>query len=418
MSRPATDRSPSDAELAGYRRTVARLPLTVRPSVNEQLNKWSSLFPYERGQLASFLHGVEGFTPGEFSAAMAPLVTLEARMGVAHWRFSETSNTMENSGQLARSPYYAEWRQAVQELFKAVNAKARQGAAAEPERGRAIVLVLPASLPVEEHTAFSPWQAHGRRVAIDGDAREFMRLLVDRWSDYRDALSASGASDASDAWVLDGDGPPGQPIHPSSVPGALCLSWAQLDGFRRQFLAEMNVVPRDIHTASDTMTLLEQRDWSKWWPHELEGQERLKNFVVDTYLSGNGALIFSSAFAQWTSSEVLRRARPRLLVARFGVRNKPKPFTSIALFEDQTKVSPLPDTPDPENSAIDAAILAHYVGLAAQRYAEYHGAVVVCVAEHLNAAWVVAPPYAPLGAGPASMSPAELHQAVVGALRG
>lgn len=418
MSRPAQEQRPTDAELAGYRRTVARLPLTVRPSVNEQLNKWSSLFPYERGQLTSFLRGVEDFTPGEFSALTAPMEVLEARMGVAHWRFSETSNTMENSGQLARSPYYAEWRQAVQELVKTVNAKARQSAATEPERGRAIVLVLPASLPVEEQTAFAPWQARGRRVAIDGDAREFMRLLVDRWAECADALSATGPADASDAWVIDGEGALDQTIHPSAVPGALCLSWAQLDPFRREFLAEMNVVHRDLHEASDTMTLLEQRDWSEWWPRELEGQERLKSFVVDTYLSGNGALIFSSAFAQWTSSEVLRRARPRLLVARFGVRNKPKPFTSIAIFEDQNKVSSLPDTPDPENSAVDAAILAHYVELAAQRYAEYQQALVVCVAEHLNAAWVMTPPNSALATGPGPVRPAQLHQAVLAALRG
>jgi hypothetical protein len=417
VSRSAKDQSPSDAELAGYRRTVARLPLTVRPSVNEQLNKWPMLFPFERGQLENFLRGVEAFTPAEFNAVMAPLETLEAKMGVAHWRFSETSNTMENSGQLARSPYYAEWRQAVQELFKAVNAKARQGAAGETERGRAIVLVLPAGLPVEERTAFSHWEGRGRRVAIDGDAREFVSLLKSRWQDYTDALSAAGAADASDAWVIDGEGVLEQAIHPTAVPGALCLSWAQIDPFRRQFLADVNVIPRDIHTASDTMTLLERRDWSEWWPHELAGQDRLKNFMVDTYLSGNGALIFSNAFAQWTSSEVLRRARPRLLVARFGLRNKPKPFTSIALFEDQTKVSPLPDTPDPENSAIDAAILAHYVGLAAQRYTEYQRALVVCVAEHLNAAWVIAPQNAPLATGPVSLSPAQLHRAVLDALR-
>ncbi len=417
MSRPAKDQSPSDAELAGYRRTVARLPLTVRPSVNEQLNKWTMLFPFERGQLENFLRGVEAFTPAEFNAVMAPLEALEAKMGVAHWRFSETSNTMENSGQLARSPYYAEWRQAVQDLFNALHAKARQGAAAEPEHGRVIVLVLPASLPVDEHTAFDPWQARGRRMAIDGDAREFMRLLVDRWADCADVLSTTGSVDSSAAWVIDGEGPLAQAIHPASVPQASCLSYAQLDPFRREFLADMNVVPRDLHEASDTITMLERRDWSEWWPHELAGQDRLKNFVVDTYLSGNGALIFSNAFAQWTSSEVLRRARPRLLVARFGLRNKPKPFTSIALFEDQTKVSPLPDTPDPENSAIDAAILAHYVGLAAQRYTEYQRALVVCVAEHLNAAWVIAPQNAPLATGPVSLSPAQLHRAVLDALR-
>jgi len=45
-------------------------------------------------------------------------------------------------------------------------------------------------------------------------------------------------------------------------------------------------------------------------------------------------------------------------VARFGMRSKPKPFTSIAIFENQQRVSSLPDVVDPANSAIDAVILA------------------------------------------------------------
>ena len=100
-------------------------------------------------------------------------------------------------------------------------------------------------------------------------------------------------------------------------------------------------------------------------PRKLTASHRLRKFMIDLYLSGNGALIFSNAFVEWAASEVLRRARPRTIVARFGMRSKPKPFTSIAIFENQQRVSSLPDVDDPENSAIDAAILARYVWLAA-----------------------------------------------------
>jgi hypothetical protein len=108
----------------------------------------------------------------------------------------------------------------------------------------------------------------------------------------------------------------------------------------------------------------------------------------------------------------LRRARPRALVARFGIRPKPKPFTGIAIFENQAKVSTLPDANDPENSAIDAGILARYVWLSAQRYPEYERAVCVCIAEHLNTAWVVAPPGSELEKRPQPISPEALHLAL------
>jgi hypothetical protein len=93
----------------------------------------------------------------------------------------------------------------------------------------------------------------------------------------------------------------------------------------------------------------------------------LCNFVIDLFLSGNGTLNFSNAFVEWAASEALRRARPQVMVARFGLRSKPKPSTGIDIFENQQRISTLPDVDDAEGSAVDALILARYVWLAASR---------------------------------------------------
>lgn len=84
----------------------------------------------------------------------------------------------------------------------------------------------------------------------------------------------------------------------------------------------------------------------------------------------------------------MRRARPEVLVARFGMRSKPRPFTSVAIFEDQHRISTLPDENDSAGSAMDAGILARYVNLAANRYPEYRNARVVCIAESAGKIWV------------------------------
>src|SRR5208337_2338463 len=107
--------------------------------------------------------------------------------------------------------------------------------------------------------------------------------------------------------------------------------------------------------------------------------------------SGNGALIFSNAFVEWAASEALRRARPSVMVIRFGMRSKPKPFTSIAVFENQQRVSSLPDVDDPVNSAIDAVILARYAWLSASRYPEQSQTICLCVSEHLNSSYAIVP---------------------------
>jgi hypothetical protein len=80
-----------------------------------------------------------------------------------------------------------------------------------------------------------------------------------------------------------------------------------------------------------------------------------------------------------------------MLVACFGMRNKPKPFTSIAILEDQEHTSPLPDTADPDGSAVDAQILARYLWLAASRFDEYKDALCLCVTDALPAIYAIAP---------------------------
>jgi hypothetical protein len=171
------------------------------------------------------------------------------------------------------------------------------------------------------------------------------------------------------------------------------LSHTALKPFRDRFLAELNKAPKSIQITDEVVANLRRESWDGWnlWPAELVGQPRMRQFVIDLFLSGNGALIFSNSFVEWAACEALRRARPRVMVARFGMRSKPKPFTSIAVFENQQRISSLPDVDDPENSAVDALILARYVWLSASRYPEQDRTICLCVSEFSNTAYLIAP---------------------------
>ena len=65
----------------------------------------------------------------------------------------------------------------------------------------------------------------------------------------------------------------------------------------------------------------------------------------------------SSAFVEWAAPEVLRRARPSVIVVRSRMRSKPKLLTGIAIFDNQQTISRIPDADDPRDSAIDAVNL-------------------------------------------------------------
>jgi hypothetical protein len=383
-------------DLDAYRRLIERLPVTLRPSLNQQLSQWELLFPFEQNRLAAFMNGVQAFSPDALDALTGPLSTLEMKMGVKQWNFSEASDTIENASLLARSAYYAEWRREVQRVFEAINAAAQESSPARAESRRLILLILPRSLPVDPQTVWRQWDPRGQEIKISGESERLSELVTQgqlRPSGPAAMQAQPGNAESSDLWLIEADGKLGGTLSALSPFAVTCLNHETLKPFRDRFLAELNKAPKSIQVTDEIIANLRRESWDGWnlWPAEISGQPRLRKFVIDLYLSGNGALIFSNAFVEWGACEAIRRARPRTIVARFGMRSKPKPFTSIAIFENQQRVSSLPDVDDPENSAVDAAILARYTWLAVCRYPEGEQAICLCVSEFLNSAYLVAP---------------------------
>ena len=389
-----TSRRMDAARLAGYRILVERLPVTMRPSLNQQLSKWGSLFPFEQDQFLTYMSGLESFSPTALDALNGPLKSIEIKMGVAQWNFSQTGDTMENASLLARSEYYVDWRREVQRVFEAVNAAAHNAAPSQPNPARLVLIVLPKSLPVDPLNQWKPWDPRAQEIKISGDSSRLSKLIL-QGNPYQpgvaNILAKQGSTDSSDLWLIDADAEFDNLLPLSERQSSCSLSYSALKPFRDRFLAQVNTVPKNIEATDQTLDAMRHDDWEPWWPSELAGQTRLRSFVIDLFLSGNGALIFSNAFVEWAASEALRRARPRVVVARFGLRSKPKPFTGIAIFENQQKISVLPDVDDPTGSAMDALILARYIWLAALRYPQQARTSCLCVSEYRNAAYLISP---------------------------
>lgn len=381
------------ADLAACRHQVERLPLTMRPTLYQQLKAWNELFPYEQNRLLGFVEGIRSLQPDQLDRLTRSLRSIETRMDVKQWDFSANTDTMENASLLARSPYYAEWRNEVQKVFSAIESAA-PAASPESKSNRLILIILPDSLPISSITGGKPWDRRAIELRIDGDARRIGELAI-AGSSSLPAIVSRHAPDISSAtansWLIDADAVLGAITSSENAKHVSLLDYETLKSFRDEFLRQVNTVPKDIHTTDQILAKIRTEDWNALWPASLKGQNRLRHFVTEVFLSGNGALIFSNAFVQWAASEALRRARPRLMVTRFGLRTSPKPFTSIAIFENQGKISSLKDVPDPEGSAIDARILARYIWLTSQRFPERARTLCVCVSESSRSAYVVPP---------------------------
>jgi hypothetical protein len=385
---------------------LKRLPLTFLPFVNQQLHQWEFLFPNERRSVERLLLYVAVLTPSQSAALFRGVIELEDKMGVRHWEFSTTEQTIQNSSELARSPYFQEWRRAVQAVFDAADKAALENQQAPVNR--LVVLEIPRVLPLKEETAWRRWQGIGKPVSLALDAGQKadpLELLLLGTPDHganptqgllHAARSRSAATHA-DIWVIDAgrelsDSLAAQPGSFASVSPVL-LSYGRLDAYRQNFSHEMNTMRKDLADADAVFDRLRKVDVSAWCPLEVAEDPAVREFVRSLYLSGNGAVIFGNSFVEWASSEAFRRARPSFVAARFGVRSKPKPFTGVAVFDNPDQVNPLPAVDDFEGSAVDAQMLALYVWLAASRYDEYQRSTVcVCIAASLSQAYVVAPP--------------------------
>lgn len=380
---------PFDAtDLTSYRALIARLPITLRPALNGQLADWETLFPYERRRVRDFLRGLASFSPPALDDLMLPLLALETKMGVARWDFNQSSDTMENASLLARSQFYSEWREQVRRIYTAADS-----AAATPQPHalpRLAVIILPASLPFDPSTVWKQWGDLGKPIALTGDPAKISELLLQAFSSPFPNLHGEADGGSSDLWLLDAESRLDD-LAPNGLV-ASSLSWTALRPLRDHVLERVNTVSRSIAVTDRTLAAIRTEDMGALWPHKLLGRPQLQRFLIDLYLSGNGALIFSNAFVQWAASEAWRRARPRVIVARFGLRARPKPFTGIAIFENQQRISALPDVDDPQGSAIDASMLAKYILLSVQRYPEGAHTAFLAVSESTQSAYLCLPP--------------------------
>lgn len=394
---------PTDLRRAIERGVLRRIPLTFLPFVNQQLRQWEVLFPNERESVERLVFYVDRLSPADSAQLFHEVTQIEEKMGVKLWHLSTDEQTIQNSSELARSPYFQQWRQAVQAVFDAADKQALSTPEAAKSTHRLILVDIPAALPLRRETAWRRWRGTGMVLDFDTASHsalpQSMGLLLDgreKQPGLFEAMRHEDRASSASAWVIDAGRDLVDSILQTESAGParphILLSYQRLDAFRDSFSHEMNTMRKDLSDADAVFDRLRGINVLPWCPEEIAADPAVREFVRSLYLSGNGAVIFGNSFVEWGASEALRRARPTVLAARFGVRAKPKPFTGVAVFDNPDRVNPAPSVDDLPGSAKDAEMLAWYVWLAAARYPEYQSSTVcVCLAESIAQAYLIAP---------------------------
>lgn len=347
---------PIDKEL------LRRLPRTFVPALNEQLHRWDLLFPAEQRSLTAQLAYLARLPQAEFEELFRDIKALEAKMRLPAWEPSSAGISISQTSILVRSPYYPPWRVAVEQAFARIN-----DALGEAQRplNRLVLCVLPPGLPLPQQGAWPRLARQAQPVPLAAPFADLQQALLGRILESVHLVS----DPAERLWVFEA----GQALGPSLPPNLPALSFAGLAPVRREFLRRLNLIKKNLRSADQTYDELRRLELAPLLGPRLGSQRRLAAFIRDLFLSGNGSMLFANSFVQWGASEAMRRAQPQVMVCCFGIRNRLKPFSSVVLFEDQSRANPVPEQPDPAASRIDAEILGEYVYLAAARLPAYQG---------------------------------------------
>ncbi|HMD69760.1 MAG TPA: hypothetical protein VKF41_00370 [Bryobacteraceae bacterium] len=342
---------------------IRRLPATFGPALRDQFAQWNLLFSAERRQLQAQLDWLSRLPREEFDRLFAPLAAIESRMALPGWNSNAATLGVRDTGILARSPAYPQWRAEVERVFTRIDEATAPSAGLQGLR-RLVVCVLPSGIPLQDQPLWPDLAREGAWLPLE---RPFGGMLPSFGAAIATRTAAPELDRDERTWVIECDS------RFSALPGVPVLSWAELDALRREFLRRLNAVQRDLRSVDQTGEELRRADIGRLTPPAVAANARVREFLRGVLLSGNGSLVFPNSFVEWGASEALRRAQPQALIACFGIREKLKPFSSLVLFEDQNRANPVADQEDATGSLVDALLLSRYVYLAAQRVACYPG---------------------------------------------
>ena len=388
--------------LRQHRALLARLPVTLRAFLEIEAEKWPTFFPPEKAYLAALLESLAG---PETAAACAGVTRLETESGCRDVRESDPHRLQDaTQALLRRRGLLPRWRREIDEVFQALQPRIEAQLYPEDAPRRVVVILYGQGIAIQRDKLWARLRGIGRRVPL--------RLEGATSSEpFLHALFATGADgipfspyalDPGDAWIVEA----GESLHAlcgERTTGATGLSYARLRTYR-ETLARL-LYKRVLEGVSGPQELAAYVRALDLAPPEgalLHGGALVQAFVRDVLLGGNGALLVNNTFVEWAAVQALKRAQPRLLVARFGVRDKMKPFSSLLLFSSPRPTDQVPILEDPLGSFVDVEQLSYYVWLSAQKSAAYRGKTLyLLLAEGVDEMLAIRPG-APVGDLPAA----------------
>jgi hypothetical protein len=363
--------------------TLARLPATLHAFILVELQKWPMLFGPEQRYHRALLEHLSRVPRRELDQAASGIGRVEGEAAVNRLgernpvRFQDDAQAL-----LRKRGLFVAWRGEVDGFFQKIDPVLEAQLYPADAPRRLVVQIYGSGIAVQRERLWSRFKRAGARVRLNlegiNETDEFLHALFGAREPggHLPTIFAAGASAPLDAWLIEShealhalcDSNSGE-ASGGSVTG---LSYDRLRAYRDDLTRALNrkiqsgvespqafaAYARSLQIAPPAGTLLYSADI-------------LLAFVRDVLLTGNGTLLMNNTFVEWAAVQALRRAQPRMLVTRFGVRDRLKPFSSMVLFSQPRATDRVPVARDPVGSFVDVEQLSYYVWLNAEKNPAY-----------------------------------------------
>jgi hypothetical protein len=379
---------PFDARLIGdaaalaraHGHVLGRLPATVHVFILAELQKWATLFAPEQRYQRALLEYLSRLTRPELQQAVAGIARVEAEAGATRIAGGDPGRFQEEAQALLRKRrLLGEWRKEVDGFFQQVD-PALEGRLYPRDAPRRLVVQLYGSgIAIQADKLWSRFKGTGVRVPLNLEGARgsaaFLRALFGGSSEgvAEPALFAAARESAGlgplDAWIVESH----EALHDLCNDGPLTgLSYDRLRQYRDDLTQALySKIQSGVESPQAFAAYARSLKIAPGPGALLHAADVLQAFCRDVLLTGNGTLFVNNTFVEWAAVQALRRAQPRMLVTRFGVREKLKPFSSLLLFSRPRVSDQIPMIEDPVGSFVDVEQLSYYVWLHAEKSPAY-----------------------------------------------
>lgn len=347
-----------------------RLPLSFLPLLLREAQEYDWKFPAERREITDQLAYLRAQSPEQIRAIMQPFESLQLSTDLAQfdWVNDPVQFSEKLSAFLWSTHQMDPFRKASIEYVRNLHAAKRPAQLPTP---RLAIVVIGEGVRQNSYPLFRKLRSRGaylKNVQPAGGVPAILRGLEQRAADHPEPFAH---------WYVDGAA--GQDL---TSRGIACVDYRNLQRTRVALVSKMIATMKPGGGGPEALRtdLAKLKPADVGLPETQGSQAIMSRFQLSLLTQGSGTQIFSTTFVQWSAREILRRAQPLTLVARYAPRQKDAAVRELKEADPPS---------DPAASLIDGDMGAYYTWLNQQRlpsadqarflvWFEGHGEAVAC----------------------------------------